>query len=119
MNGNKTISIRELWCEPLRLYQKANIKSTSQLALLGYMNKNGYLRDPVYGGAFELLREFESYVGIPIITQKTKNDEVAMEIYKIANDAKLGVYDRFALTPTFIRETRMELEMEMKGGEEK
>ena len=117
MNG--TIQIREVHWEPLSLYQKANIKSTSQLALLGYMTKNGYLRSPIYGGAFELLREFESYVGIPIVTQKTKNDDVAREIYEIANCAKLGRYDKFALTPSFIKEARLALETEMKGGKGK
>lgn len=116
---NETVQIREVHWEPLSLYQKANIKSTSQLALLGYMNKNGYLRDPIYGGAFSLLREFESSVGIPIVTQKTKNDEAAMEIYEIANNAKLGRYDRYALTPGFIKETRLTLESEMKGGKGK
>ena len=115
---NETIKIKEVHWEPLSLYQKVNIKSTSQLALLGYMNKNGYLRHPVYGGAFTLLKEFESYVGIPIITQDT-DDDTAMEIYMIANNAKLGRYDRFALTPGFIKETRFELEEERKGGKRK
>ena len=115
---DKTIQIRKVYWEPLSLYQKANIKSQSQLALLGYMNKNGYLRDPIYGGAFALLREFESHVGIPIIVQGT-DDEAAMEIYDIANNAKLGRYDRFALTPGFIKEARFELEEERRGGKRK
>jgi hypothetical protein len=83
------------------------------------MVTNGYLRDPIYGGAFELLREFESYAGIPIITQKTKSDEVAQAIYEIANNSKLGIYDKFALTPGFIKEAKLSLESEMKGGKGK
>lgn len=112
----ETIEIREVHWEPLSLYQKVNIQSFSQRALLGYMNRNGYLRDPIYGGAFSLLRDFENYVGIPIVIQKEMNDEVAKEIYEIANNAKLGQYDRFALTQGFIRETKLELEEERKGG---
>lgn len=112
----ETIEIREVHWEPLSLYQKANVQSLSQRALLGYMNKNGYLRDPIYGGAFSLLREFESYVGIPLVIQKETDDEIAKEIYEIANNAKLGRYDRFALSQSFIRETKHELEEERKGG---
>ena len=115
---NETIQIREVHWEPLSLYQKANIKSKSQLALLGYMTKNGYLRNPIYGGAFSLLKEFESCVCIPIIVQNT-DDETAKEIYEIANKAKLGIYDRFALTIGFIKEAKLSLESEMKGGKGK
>lgn len=114
-----TIEIREVHWEPLSLYQKVNVQSFSQRALLGYMNRNGYLRDPIYGGAFSLLRDFESYVGIPLVIQKEIDDEVAMEIYTIANNAKLGQYDRFALSQNFIRETKAELESERKGGKGK
>ena len=112
----ETIEIREVHWEPLSLYQKVNVQSFSQRALLGYMNRNGYLRDPIYGGAFNLLRDFENYVGIPIVTQGATDDDVAKEIYEIANNAKLGKYDRFALTQNFIRETKVELEEERKGG---
>ena len=113
------IEIREVYWNPLSLYQKVNIKSLSQRALLGYMNKKGYTRSPIYGGAFSLLREFENHVGIPIVSQRTKNDEIASRIYEIANKAKLGYYDHFALSPEFIRETRIELEYDRKGGEGK
>lgn len=116
MKAIETIEIREVHWEPLSLYQKVNVQSFSQRALLGYMNKNGYLRDPIYGGAFSLLREFESYVGIPLVIQKETDDEIAKEIYEIANNAKLGRYDRFALSQNFIRETKVELESERKGG---
>ena len=113
------IEIREVHWEPLSLYQKVNVQSFSQRALLGYMNRNGYMRDPIYGGAFSLLREFESYVGIPLVIQKETDDKVAREIYEIANNAKLGRYDRFALSQNFIRETKHELEEERKGGKGK
>lgn len=116
MENKDIIEIREVYWSSLSLYQKVNVKSLSQRALLGYMFKMGYTRSPIYGGAFSFLREFESYVGIPIYRQKTKNDEVAMQIYDIANKAKLGYYDRFALHPEFIRETKIELEEEQKGG---
>lgn len=113
------IEIRRVHWEPLSLYQKVNVQSLSQRALLGYMNRNGYLRDPIYGGAFSLLREFESYVGIPLVIQRETDDEVSKEIYEIANNAKLGRYDRFALSQNFIRETKVELESERKGGKGK
>lgn len=109
----ETIKIREVYYDPLSLYQKVNTKSISQRALLGYMNRNGYLRDPIYGGAFSLLRDFESHAGIPIIVQMTHNDKVAKEIYEIANNAMLGRYNSFALPVTFIRETKLKLQ---KGG---
>ena len=112
----ETIEIREVHWEPLSLYQKVNVQSFSQRALLGYMNRNGYLRDSIYGGAFSLLRDFENFVGIPIVTQQIADDDVAKEIYEIANNAKLGEYDRFALSQSFIRETKHELENERKGG---
>ena len=112
----ETIKIREVHWEPLSLYQKANVQSLSQRALLGYMNRNGYLRDPIYGGAFRLLQEFENFIGIPIVIQQEKDDAVAEQIYEIANNAKLGRYDRFALSQNFIRETKHELEEERKGG---
>ena len=112
----ETIEIREVHWEPLSLYQKVNVQSLSQRALLGYMNRNGYLRDPIYGGAFSLLRDFESFMGIPIVTQRETDDATAMEIYEIANNAKLGKYDRFALSQSFIRETKLELEEDRKGG---
>ena len=115
----ETIEIREVHWEPLSLYQKVNAQSFSQRALLGYMNRNGYLRDPIYGGAFSLLRDFESFVGIPIVIQREADDATAKAIYEIANNAKLGKYDRFAITQGFIRETRVELEEERKVGKRK
>lgn len=115
----ETIKIREVHWEPLSLYQKANVQSLSQRALLGYMNINGYLRDPIYGGAFRLLQEFEDFIGIPIVIQQEKDDEIAKEIYEIANNAKLGRYDSFALSQSFIREAKIGLEAERKGGKGK
>ena len=119
MRAINTIAICEVHWEPLSLYQKVNVQSLSQRALLGYMNRNGYLRDPIYGGAFSLLRDFENYVGIPIVIQKEIDDDVAMEIYEIANNAKIGEYDSFALSQSFIRESKIELEEERKGGKGK
>ena len=109
------IEIRNVYWEPLALYQKANTKSLAQLALLGYMATDGHLRDPIYGGAFTLLSEFESHSGIPIITTKV-DDDTTTQIHKIANDAILGVYDEFALTPREIRDRICRLQSKGKGG---
>lgn len=111
----KIIEIRQVYWEPLALYQKANNKSVSQRALLGYMKEDGYLRDPNYGGAFALLREFESQTGIPIITTNLPDDK-ATEIHKIAENARLGMYDAYALAPSEIRDTIIRLEAKRKGG---
>ena len=111
----KVIEIREVHWNPLALYQNANVKSISQRALLGYMEKDGYLRDPIYGGAFALLREFEDANGIPIITSDLPNNR-AMEIHDIAERAKLGEFDAFALAPSEIRDTICRLCERRKGG---
>lgn len=91
----KTINANRLYYEPETLYKKA--KTKSQRALLGYMAKGGFLRDPIYGGAFRLLREMESYAGIYII-QTEEKPKVAMEIVRIAEAAMLGMWDDFAFT---------------------
>ena len=119
MENKNIIEIHEVYWNTLSLFQKVNVRSLSQRALLGYMFKKGYTNNPIYGGAFSLLRDFESYVGIPLCSQKTKSDEVAMRIHDIADKAKLGYYDRFALSIDFIRETKIELEEERKRGEGK
>ena len=96
----KTIKANRLYYEPESLYKKANTKT--QRALLGYMAKGGFIRDPIYGGAFRLLREMESYAGIYII-QSDESSKIAMEIIKIAESAMLGMWDDFAFSEREIK----------------
>ncbi len=91
----KTINVHQLYCDPQSLYKKANTKS--QRALLGYMAKGGFLRDPIYGGAFKLLKEIESYAGLYVI-QTEEKPKTTMEIVRIAEAAMLGMWDDFAFT---------------------
>lgn len=59
--------------------------------------KAGLVDDPIYGGAFNLVREIESCDGIYVLETK-EHPEVAMEIIKVAEKAMLGLYDDFAFS---------------------
>lgn len=91
----KIINVNRLYCEPETLYKKANTKT--QRALLGYMALEGHLRDPIYCGAFKLVREIESYAGIYAV-QTEEKPKVAEKIVNIAEAAMLGMWDDFAFT---------------------
>ena len=96
----KTIKVSRIYYEPRSLYKKANTKT--QRALLGYMYKEGYLRDPIYGGAFKLIKEIESYAGVYAIHTEEK-PKVAEEIVYIAEAAMLGMWDDFAFSEREIK----------------
>ena len=96
----KIIKVNRLYCEPQSLYKKANTKN--QRALLGYMAKGGFIRDPIYVGAFRLVREIESNAGIYVI-QTEENPKITMEIIKIAESTMLGMWDDFAFTEREIK----------------
>lgn len=96
----KIVKAKRLYCEPQSLYKKANTKT--QRALLGYMAKGGFIRDPLYVGAFRLVREIESYAGLYVI-ETDEMPEVAMEIIHIAESAILGMWDDFAFTEREIK----------------
>lgn len=111
----KSIKICESYWEPISLYRKVNVKSKSQMALLGYMKTDGYLRDPVYGGAFRLLHTMEKYAGISIPLVKTETDK---KIVEIAENAMLGLWDDFIIPETEIKReiTKLEYHLQGKGG---
>ena len=94
------IKANKLYYAPEALYKKANTKSTR--ALLGYMAKGGFLRDPIYGGAFRLIREIEKCAGIYIL-QSNEQPKDAMEIIHIAEAVMLGMYDDFAFSEREIK----------------
>lgn len=96
----KIINVHQLYCDPQSIYKKANTKT--QRALLGYMAKGGFIRDPIYGGAFKLVKEIESHAGIYVI-QTEENPKTTMEIIKIAEAAMLGMWDDFAFTEREIK----------------
>jgi hypothetical protein len=96
----KIIKVHRLYCEPETLYEKANTKS--QRALLGYMAKGGFIRDPIYVGAFKLIGEIESHAGIYVI-QTEEKPKTAMEIIRIAESAMLGMWDDFVFSKSEIK----------------
>lgn len=112
----KNIKICESYWEPISLYRKVNVKSKPQLALLGYMKTDGYLRDPIYGGAFRLLHTMEKYAGINIPIVKTETDK---EIVEIAENAMLGLWDDFVMSEAEIKREISKLEHYNQGKEGK
>lgn len=91
----KAIKVQEMQHDIRVLYAKANTKS--QRALLGYMLKLGYTREPTFGGAFSLLCAIEGYAGIYYLIPNT-DPKVVDEIIYIAEAAMAGLWDRFALS---------------------
>lgn len=81
--------------EPKALYQKA--KSKNQRALLGYMVKAGFARDPIYGGAFRLITDVEHTAGLYYL-ESSEPHKVAMEIIRIAECAMAGMWDELAFS---------------------
>jgi len=112
----KNVKVCETYYEPISLYRKVNAKSKSQMALLGYMRTDGYLRDPIYGGAFRLLQAMERYAGISIPMVKGKADK---EIVDIVEKAMLGRWDAYALSETEIKREIAKLEHDMETIQEK
>lgn len=96
----KIIKVNRLYCEPQSLYKKA--KTKSQRALLGYMAKGGFICDPIYVGAFRLVREIESCDGVYVL-QTEENPKTTMEIIRIAEDAMKGMWDDFAFSEREIK----------------
>lgn len=80
------------------MYLKANTKH--QKALLGYMIKNGVASDPILGGAFNLLCEIEAceLKSMIYILNIACDPDVATEIGKIAERAKMGAYNKYAFS---------------------
>lgn len=110
----KNIIIKQVYYEPLSLYQKANTKS--QRALVGYMVKAGYARDPIYGGAFSLLKRIENCAGIYIL-DTTEDEQTAMEIIDIAESAMKGLWDAFQFTEKQLTDLKCQFDdLSAKGG---
>lgn len=110
----KCINVKQIYFEPQSLYQKA--KTKSQRALVGYMVKAGYARDPIYGGALKLLMAIESYAGVYVLDTK-ENPETTMEIIRIAESAMLGMWDDFAFSEREMQNMSIQFgDFNKKGG---
>ena len=93
-----TIKIYDAVYEPTILYRKAN--TLAQRALVGYVTKAGYVNDPIFGGAFDVLHRIE---------RCNQNDEI-YELYScvdaetkkkilfVVQLAMDGKFDRFAIS---------------------
>lgn len=112
------INVQRIYYEPKALYQKANTRN--QRALIGYMIKNVIARDPIYGGAFKLLRDIEESVGIYSL-ETNEHPDVAMQIIEIAESAMLGAWDEWAFTQREIENILIQMNANAKkrGGEGK
>lgn len=82
----------------ISMYKRSN--TNAQRALLGYVVKSGLAADPILCGAFNTLCEVEQcikenqlYIPVPC------NDaNIATEIYRVAENAMLGKYDRYSFS---------------------
>lgn len=93
----KTIKVASAVVDIRLLYKKAS--TSAQRALLGFMTKTGVVTDPIFGGAFNLLRSIEWCMeGEVIYTLYPLED--AMTTKKIIHVAQLaldGEFDSFSI----------------------
>lgn len=94
----KTIKVIASTADVHTLYKKA--RTSAQRALLGYMAKTGVITNPIYCGAFNVLRSIEWCVdGNEIYTLYPIEDSVTVfKIIDIAQSALDGNYDSFAFS---------------------
>lgn len=95
-----TIKIYDVVYDTTTLYKKAN--TDAQRALMGYIIKAGKANDPVFGGAFSLLRNIERcnhngeiYRLYPMVDEQTEK-----KIIHVAQMAMDGQFDKFAINET-------------------
>jgi len=110
----KIIEVKSVYYNIVSFYKKANTKT--QRALLGYIIKGGHVSDPIYGGAFDLVREIEKCVGVYLL-QSAENYETVEAIVHIAESAMLGMWDDFAFSEREINTILIQLgNLKGKGG---
>lgn len=102
----RTIKVQRVYYDISALYGKANTRT--QRALLGYMVKGGYAQDPVYGGAFKLIKAIEANAGLYTLSTD-EPPKTAMEIINIAESAMLGMWDEFSFTDREINSIMIKL----------
>lgn len=93
-----TIKIYDTIYDPIVLYKKAN--TSAQRALVGYITKAGYMQDPIFGGAFKLLKEIERCMNNEEIYElhSCVDEETKRKIVHLAQIALDGKFDRFAIS---------------------
>lgn len=93
----KTIKVGAAIVDIRLLYKKAN--TPAQRALLGYMTKTAVVTDPIFGGAFNLLRGIEWCMeGSVIYNLYPLEDSVTTKkIIHIAQLALDGEFDSFTI----------------------
>lgn len=99
----KTIEIKEVYYSVTALYQRAN--SENLRALLGYILKTGKTRDPLYTGAFSLVREIEDADEHGHIYGLMPISENSIQIVAIAERAMQGRYDPWIISEREVRNT--------------
>jgi len=95
-----TIKIYDAIYDTTTLYKKAN--TDAQRALIGYIIKAGKIHDPIFGGAFALLKNIERcystgeiYKLYPVVDEAT--EKKITHVTQLALDGKL---DKFSINET-------------------
>lgn len=93
-----TIKIYDITYDTLTLYRKAN--TTAQRALAGYIIKSGKVFDPIFGGAFALLRSIERCNASGEIYElySVVDDQTKKKIIHVAQLALDGKLDKFTVS---------------------
>lgn len=94
----KTIKIMSVSNDIRTLYKRAN--THAQRALLGYMAKAGVISDPIFGGAFNLLRSIEWCMRENVIYNlyPLEDSDTTRKIIHIAQLALNGDFNSLAFT---------------------
>lgn len=96
----KNIKLDTHTYDTLTLLRKTDTKSVAQRGLCGYMIMAGISHNPIYGGAFHVLRNIEKAVEDEQIYNFIPYVSVADQkaILAIAQKALDGDYDKFAMS---------------------
>ena len=94
----KTIKVMATTADIRSMYKKA--RTTAQRALLGYMAKTGVVGNPIYCGAFSVLRSIEWCMdGEEIYTLYPMEDSATVaKIINVAQSALDGDFNSFAFS---------------------
>ena len=99
----KKIKVFETYYDVATLYSEAD-KSRARRALFGYMLKTGRPDNPIFGGAFHLLVDLEG-VSEHETYKLVIGSNRAREIIALAEAARAGAFDQFALSAREIKKT--------------
>lgn len=93
-----TIKVYDTVCDPITLYRKA--KTPAQRALVGYITKAGMINDPIFGGAFNVLRGIENCMRNEEIYElyNCVDNETKRKILYVVQLAMDGKFDKFTIS---------------------